>query len=46
MSGTETWQLISPLLSGIADTKEGCEAYVIVYRALKEMDEKAGVQDD
>ena len=47
MTGSEAWNLISPILAQLVDlTKntEYIEAYTTVYRALKKLDE-AGEQE-
>ena len=43
MTGSETWNLVSPILAQLVDlTKntEYIEVYTMVYRALKKLDEE------
>ena len=47
MTGSEAWDLVSPILAQLVDlTKntEYIEAYTTVYRALKKLDEEGGAE--
>ena len=47
MTGSDVWNLISPILAQLVDlTKntEYIEAYTTVYRALKKLDEEDGCE--
>ena len=49
MTGSEAWDLVSPILAQLIDlTKntEYIEIYTTVYRALKKLDEEGGEQND
>lgn len=50
MTGAEAWKLVAPLIApiyelpkiGTPNLEVGMEAYLTVFRALREMDERAG----
>ena len=50
MTGSEAWEIVAPMIApiyalpqtGTPNSEIGMEAYLTVFRALKEMDERAG----
>ena len=47
MTGSDVWNLISPILAQLVDLTENTEyieAYTTVYRALKKLDEEGGAE--
>ena len=45
MTGSEAWSIIAPILARLVnEDDEFIETYVIVYGALKKLDEKGGAE--